>query len=248
VGVQGCEPYTCDARGAAGVLLHVSLLRRSAHRLVSDALALKATPTTFHSEAGTELASLLTSVTVGFFCWDLLRIDKWAKSSTRERRMMVTHHVLSIAVWPLAVSYRCAACFLLHYELTELSSPLLQLRWYLGLYFGRGSAAELGCAAAFALVFLGVRATNLRVVLGAFAASAPWNGALHPPCLPGWMRAVATCTLPLPSLLNLMWSLQILKMGARMIGGSEAEANKAATRARFKEQRRHSGGKEGKAA
>ena len=33
---------------------------------------------------------------------------------------MVTHHVLSISVWPIAAHFRQATAFLLHYEMTEL--------------------------------------------------------------------------------------------------------------------------------
>lgn len=188
----------------------------------------------FSSPHGAELPAMLTSVTVGFFIWDLLRINKWIKSSRRERMMMVTHHVLSIGVWPIAVHYRTATAFLLHYELTELSSPLLQLRWFIGLYYGRGGNAENACAAAFAAVFLLLRATNVHLFLAAYVAAAPWSGVLHHG-VPAWVRALATCTLPLPAMLNILWSYQIFKMGSRMLG--LAGSDKASTRNKFSEEK-----------
>lgn len=201
------------------------------------AISRQASPALFNSPHGAKLAAMLTSFTVGFFVWDLLRISKWAKSSRRERMMMVMHHVLSITVWPVAVHYRAATAFLLHYELTELSSPLLQLRWFIGLYYGRQGNAENACAAAFAAAFLLVRATNIHVFLAAYVAAAPWSGILHSG-VPAWVRAMATCTLPLPALLNVLWSYQIFKMGARMLGLTGI--GMASTWNRFYEEKRES--------
>jgi hypothetical protein len=198
------------------------------------AVGRRGSPALFNAPHGAALAARLTSATLGFFCWDLLRLAKWPQSSSRERTMMVAHHVLSIGVWPVAVHFKVATAFLLHYELTELSSPLLQLRWFAGLYCGRGGAVENACTTAFAAAFLLVRTTNVHLFLAAYVAAAPWSGSLHAE-MPVWLRALAAFTLPLPALLNVMWSHQILKMGARVLGFMGAD--KGATRAKFEDQK-----------
>ena len=129
---------------------------------------------------------------------------------------MVAHHVVSIAVWPVAALNKIAGPFLLHFLYTELSSPLLQGRWVAQTFFGRKSAADLATSACFAAAFLAVRTTNVHVVVAAFVNARPWDAATHPaPGAP--IRALATLTLALPSLLNAAWTLQIAKMGLKML-------------------------------
>ena len=129
---------------------------------VRSALALDgaAAPALFSGGLGASAAYALTPFTVGFFAWDLWRVEAWAKSSRGERRLMVAHHVLSIAVWPVAALSGVAGPFLLHFLSTELSSPLLQGRWYAQAFFGRGSAADAAASGLFAVAFFAVRSTN----------------------------------------------------------------------------------------
>ena len=148
--------------------------------------------------------------------WDLYRIGTWAKSGHGERKLLIVHHVLSILVWPLASLYRVAGPFLLHYEYTELSSPFLQLRWVTQLFFGRGSRADKIMSMLFALSFFIVRSTNVHVVLHAAFYSKQYSLALHPE-LPLHVRIIGAVTAGLPALLNLFWTLQILKMGKKML-------------------------------
>ena len=148
--------------------------------------------------------------------WDLYRIGTWAKSGHGEKKLLIVHHVLSILVWPLASLYRVAGPFLLHYEYTELSSPFLQLRWVTQLFFGRGSRADKIMSMLFALSFFIVRSTNVHVVLHAAFYSRQYSLALHPE-LPLHVRLIGAVTAGLPALLNLFWTLQILKMGKKML-------------------------------
>ena len=73
-------------------------------------------PQLFSAHIAADQALSITCWTVGFMCWDLYRIDTWAKSGHGEKKLLIVHHVLSILVWPLASLYRVAGPFLLHYE------------------------------------------------------------------------------------------------------------------------------------
>ena len=173
-------------------------------------------PSLFSAHIAADQALSLTCFTVGFMCWDLYRIDTWAKSGHGEKKLLIVHHVLSILVWPLASLHRVAGPFLLHFEFTELSSPFLQLRWVTQLFFGRGSRADKMMSALFALSFFIVRSTNVHVVLHAAFYSRQYSLALHPE-LPVHVRFIGAVTAGLPALLNLFWTFQILKMGKKML-------------------------------
>ena len=105
---------------------------------------------------------------------------------------------------------------MLHYEYTELSSPFLQLRWVAQLFCGRGSRADALSSLLFALAFFLVRSSNVHVVLHAAYYSRQYSLALHP-ALPWPVRAIGFLTAGLPALLNLFWTLQILKMGKKLL-------------------------------
>jgi hypothetical protein len=194
---------------------------------VQRAVALDAAfaPQLFSAHIAAEQALALTCWTVGFMCWDLYRIDTWAKSGHGEKKLLIVHHVLSILVWPLASLYRVAGPFLLHFEYTELSSPFLQLRWVTQLFFGRGSRADKIMSMLFALSFFIVRSTNVHVVLHAAFYSRQYSLALHPE-LPLHVRLIGAVTAGLPALLNLFWTFQILKMGKKMLFPKPKRAKK----------------------
>ena len=172
---------------------------------------------------GAAAALALTPVTVGFFCWDLARVGSWARTTASERALMVAHHALSILIWPVAAIQNVAGPFLLHFLYTECSSPLLQGRWVAQAFYGRRSRADLGASAAFAAAFLVVRSTNVHVVLAALLDARPWDAALHP-TVPRAVRVAAALTLGVPSLLNVAWTLQILKMGRKALAPPKAKA------------------------
>ena len=179
-----------------------------------------AAPALFSGGFGADAARLLTSITVGFFAWDLYRLDAWAKSSPGERRLMVVHHVVSVAVWPVAALTGVAGPFLLHFLATELSSPLLQGRWYAQAFRGRGSPADAAASALFAAAFVAVRTSNVHVVAHCFARARPFDGALHG-AVPAWIRLLGTATLGLPSVLNAVWTAQIALLGKKMLLGKK---------------------------
>lgn len=199
-----------------------NLTRGVAAALAGDA---SSAPAMFSGGLGAGYANVLTPITVGFFVWDLWRVDAWAKTTVGERRLMIVHHVISILVWPVAARNNVAGPFLLHFEYTELSSPLLQFRWYAQTFRGRSSGADMAVSAAFAVAFLFVRTTNIHIVLHTLFYARPFDSALHPH-VPNYIRILGTLTLGLPSLLNTVWTLQIFKMGYKMLFGKKKPPTK----------------------
>mmetsp|Transcript_10765 Transcript_10765/g.33159 ORF Transcript_10765/g.33159 Transcript_10765/m.33159 type:complete len:279 (+) Transcript_10765:202-1038(+) len=191
---------------------------------VSRAVALDASaaPALFSGGLAQEPAAYLTSITVGFFIWDLARLEIWPPSGGGERELMVAHHVVSILVWPIAALNGVAGPFLLHFLSTELSSPCLQSRWCAQYLFGRGSAGDVVASVAFALAFFIVRSSNAHVVLHAALAARMYSAETHPD-VPASVRYLGAATACLPPLLNMMWTLQILKMGKKMLLGKKAK-------------------------
>ena len=148
--------------------------------------------------------------------WDLYRIGTWAKSGHGEKKLLIVHHVLSILVWPLASLYRVAGPFLLHYEYTELSPPISAIAVgdaaVLRARFKGGQDHE---RAVCAVVFRGEKYERPRRAPRCLF-SRQYSLALHPE-LPLHVRLIGAVTAGLPALLNLFWTLQILKMGKKML-------------------------------
>mmetsp|Transcript_37093 Transcript_37093/g.118934 ORF Transcript_37093/g.118934 Transcript_37093/m.118934 type:complete len:301 (-) Transcript_37093:987-1889(-) len=160
-----------------------------------------------NDDRGASSAEFLTSVTVGFFFWELAHYFDWAPSSRSDKATMVIHHVISCVLWPLSCRLKIAYFFLVHFEVTELSSPFLQMRWFAR----KARKGELLCSGLFALAFFLVRTTFVLPMLFAAFKARPWDAALYPH-LNFLVRLLSTLSLPLPFLLNLLWSAQIILM------------------------------------
>lgn len=162
----------------------------------------------FVSDIGYVWANLLTSITVGFFVWELGHIADWAPSSKMDAATMVIHHVISSLLWPLSIRLRIAYFYLVHFEFTELSSPFLQLRWFVKVYGG----PEMLASSAFALSFFAVRTLLIVPMLRAIYLSRPWDGILYPH-LSLTVRIISIVSLCIPFFLNAIWTVQIVQMG-----------------------------------
>lgn len=158
----------------------------------------------FVSKIGRAEADLLTSISVAHFAWELVRLKYWAPSS--ERVTLIAHHLISILLWPLSIRLEIAYFFLIHFELSELSSPFLQLR-----FFARKTRYEVAVSALFAFVFFTVRSTVILPMLLAIFYSAPWDGDRYPH-LSLTVRFISITSLLIPFLLNSMWTYQIVAM------------------------------------
>lgn len=164
----------------------------------------------FVSDIGYVWANLLTSITVGFFIWELGHIADWAPSSKMDVATMVVHHVISSLLWPLSIRLRIAYFYLVHFEFTELSSPFLQLRWFVKAYGG----PEMIASSAFALSFFAVRTLLIVPMLRAIYFSRPWDGDLYPH-LSFTVRIISIVSLCIPFFLNAVWTVQIVQMGVK---------------------------------
>jgi hypothetical protein len=149
----------------------------------------------------------VVALTVGFFLFDVVNVRTWESVDP----LMVAHHLLSITVWPIAVHYRVAYVYLLIFISSELSSPLLQGRWMARTFSGKDSKAFKSVTMLFGLSFLCVRSWTIPFVEFALWVMKPWAYA----AIPRWVNVLATATLPLPAVLNALWTVQIIQMALR---------------------------------
>ena len=136
----------------------------------------------------TKFCGALVTMTVGYFVWDLYNVGIQEQFDT-----MMTLHLHHI--------YRCMAnsailwfgTFLLLYPgNTELSSPLMHLRWYFRNIYGK-EFRWLVTTVAFVLLFLTIGSNGryaLRAVgivllelLATFQSLPPWLFYRHPRCI-----------------------------------------------------------------
>lgn len=151
----------------------------------------------------TRFCGALITMTIGYFVWDL------CNSSIQEQfdTMMTLHHIISIVVWPIALYYGLAHFFLLYSLATELSSPLMHLRWYFRNIYGK-EFLWLVTTVSFVLMFTIVRMVAMPFILFGLYCSNSWRHSALPP----WLQVLSTSTLYLPSLLNLWWYFYTMKM------------------------------------
>ncbi len=151
----------------------------------------------------TKFCGALVTMTVGYFVWDLYNVGIQEQFDT----MMTLHHTISIVVWPIALYYGLAHFFLLYSLATELSSPLMHLRWYFRNIYGK-EFRWLVTTVAFVLLFTIVRMVAMPFVLFGLYCSNSWRHSALPP----WLQVLSTSTLYLPSVLNLWWYFYTMKM------------------------------------
>ena len=157
------------------------------------------------------------TISVGFFVWELARIRRWEVVEGA----MIFHHVVSILIWPVGVSFGLANFFLLSFMASELSSPFIHIRWALLAFTGSSMKFHLATAS-FALSFILVRVCIAPFSLAAFYAARCWDAELHG--IPQFVSILATITLPLPNFLNLFWFWMIIQMGLRAAKPSKPKA------------------------
>ena len=162
----------------------------------------------FHTFYATEnnWIPILTPLSIAFFIWELLYINKWEVYDFA----MVLHHVFSIVSWSLALCNGLANFFLLAYQATEISSPLIHIRWFARTFFGTGLLWKFATFT-FAFLFTIVRVATIPYMLLAYWTARPWDH--HEVSL----ALIASITLVGPLILNTFWFILIAKMGAKMV-------------------------------
>lgn len=94
----------------------------------------------------TTYCGLLVTLSVGYFSWDLYHYTEQPVFEF----VMILHHLISIIIWPIAIYNGVAHFFLLFMMFTELSTPLIYVRWYLKVLYGK---ATLWLSATLIFVF-----------------------------------------------------------------------------------------------
>uniref|UniRef100_A0A7S3K3Q4 TLC domain-containing protein n=1 Tax=Aureoumbra lagunensis TaxID=44058 RepID=A0A7S3K3Q4_9STRA len=164
----------------------------------------------FVHPAGAFASRILTSITTAFFFWELLHLANWASTSNLDRISMIMHHFISIALWPASCKNRIAHFFLIHFEFSEISSPFLHLRWF-ARNFSWTPQTDLFVSALFASTFFFFRSSIVIPMLRAAFITNPLNASAYP-FLNLAERIISVISLPLPFLLNALWTYQIVLM------------------------------------
>ena len=151
---------------------------------------------------------ILTTYTIGFFIWDLMHYYQTENFTS----LMVLHHLISIIVWPIALYNGLANFFLLHFMASELSTPFIHIRWYFRMKYGK-NLYWLLTTLLFIILFIIVRILVIpHLMLGLYSAQIWKHNELNI-----GLRILATSTLYLPSMLNILWLFYIIKMCVKFI-------------------------------
>jgi hypothetical protein len=190
---------------AYALLSNETMLKIVTYLRAFDTEALTGNYHTFYATESDWLP-ILTPLSVAFFIWELIYLNRWEVFDLA----MVFHHVFAIVAWPLALCNGLANFFLLAYQASELSSPLIHIRWFARTFFGTG-ALWMFTTLTFALLFTAIRVVTIPHVLVAYMAARPWE---HEVLL---LSSVASFTLVMPIILNTFWFILIAQMGAKMV-------------------------------
>lgn len=156
----------------------------------------------------TTFCPILVTYTVGFFIWDLLHYTQ----AENFPLLMIFHHTLSIIVWPIALYNGLANFFLLHFMVSELSTPFIHIRWYINKVYGK-NILWLLVTLLFIITFIIVRILVIPyLIYGLYRAEI-----INHYEIDLRLRILAISTLYLPSLLNLFWFFYIIRMCKKFI-------------------------------
>lgn len=183
---------------ATWILFKAPAIRTITYAILNMDTSVLSSPTALHA-FDADILPWLCPLSAGFFVFDLANIALWDKKDP----LMVAHHVISIIVWPTGVATKVACPFILIFMSSELSSPLMQVRAIARALYGSGTASDVA-SLLFALAFFAVRSWTPPFCLYAFVAMKPWA---YP--IPLWQRIMTTTTVPLPALLNSVWTYSI---------------------------------------
>lgn len=157
------------------------------------------------------------SLSLGYFAWDLV------VSLRYEGFSFVLHGLLGLVASTLVF------CPLLMYDglgvlIWELSTPFLNIHWFLDKLKMTGSRAQFVNAMCLVVTYIGV-----RLVLGVYMSysliTQLWNPALVLPSLP--IRMVYTLGLPTLNFLNYMWFFKMLRAIKKRFPAKPAPVNAA---------------------
>eukprot|EP00444_Apocalathium_aciculiferum_P064850 CAMPEP_0183568028 /NCGR_PEP_ID=MMETSP0371-20130417/116024_1 /TAXON_ID=268820 /ORGANISM="Peridinium aciculiferum, Strain PAER-2" /LENGTH=298 /DNA_ID=CAMNT_0025777469 /DNA_START=23 /DNA_END=919 /DNA_ORIENTATION=- len=172
-------------------------------------------------------ALVLTPITLGYMVADLLLIGMWelsGKGGRLEALVMVAHHVLSMASWPVALKYDFCARYVLILLAYEVSSIFLVIRWMLSASDRKSGLAYLLNGMLFTVSFILLRVLGALPQLWAMVFAMPWAADPSDFAILWWMPT-GSSFLILPHLLNFFWGTKVVKGALALLrrGGSSRE-------------------------
>mmetsp|Transcript_2349 Transcript_2349/g.3378 ORF Transcript_2349/g.3378 Transcript_2349/m.3378 type:complete len:299 (-) Transcript_2349:137-1033(-) len=174
-------------------------------------------------------------ISIGYMTYDLLMMLTFAgtmmrpKDKTKRKpghinehlfKQMIMHHVLSILVWPYVMETGTFVWPVAYFMLTEVTNLGLNGRSLVAI-FGMDDSSIIGATVSimWVLQFSVVRILPLPI-LAYFFVMGDYSKI--------WIvdKVVASLTVPIPFLLNIMWFGQIISMASRKLQGGSSKPKK----------------------
>ncbi|CAK0821931.1 unnamed protein product [Prorocentrum cordatum] len=147
-------------------------------------------------------------------CW-----GAWGPEGRRVARaddaIMIAHHALSIAIWPMTVYYNYCSRYVLIMISTEFSSIFMTCNWFLTTLGRKSDLIYKVNGLIFTLTFVVVRMVGAVPQLVAMFRVPPWTmstmRAVAPDVDIQWWQVYACSAMVLPHCLNLFWGVKVIK-------------------------------------
>jgi hypothetical protein len=155
-------------------------------------------------------------MSVGYMTWDLLVIvTRWNDQRTAYGGagalcLFIVHHVFSIILWPYALSRGLCAYHINYFLVSEVTNFNMSLRWILSTLKKTHTKLYLFNGLGWIPLFISVRVVVIPKLYSAFVNS-DWR------VFTSAQYWVAALTLPIPSMLNLYWTKQIVEGAAKFL-------------------------------
>eukprot|EP00931_Biecheleriopsis_adriatica_P061480 TRINITY_DN36969_c0_g2_i1.p1 TRINITY_DN36969_c0_g2~~TRINITY_DN36969_c0_g2_i1.p1 ORF type:complete len:285 (-),score=39.75 TRINITY_DN36969_c0_g2_i1:100-915(-) len=158
--------------------------------------------------------------TMGYFAYDcgVMAIDDEVYMP-----LMVVHHVISLAIWPISFLNQAGTFYVIYFLATELSTPLLHLTVFFLPKHGVQGASRTIVGLVLILVFFLVRvlpSPALLYSLRASAASGYWSS------IPSFVTILAMFTIPVPPFLFAYWFFKLVRGALKALGSDDSDNEK----------------------
>lgn len=155
-------------------------------------------------------------MSVGYMTWDLFVIvTRWSDQKTayggaNALWLFIAHHVFSIILWPYALTRGLCAYHINFFLVSEVTNFNMSLRWILATLKKTETKLYLVNGLGWIPLFVSVRVVVIPRLFDAFMKS-DWS--VFTPA----QYWVALLTLPIPSMLNLYWTKQIIEGATKFL-------------------------------
>jgi hypothetical protein len=170
---------------------------------------------------------------IGYMTWDLaVMLLNWADQCLAyggkgAMYLFIVHHLLSIALWPYALTRGLCVYHINWFLVSEATNFNMSLRWYLVKLDKTASKAYLLNGLAWIPLFMGIRVVVIPKLFMLYFHG-DWSVFTS---VEYWL---ARTTLPIPSFLNVYWARQIVEGAVQHLIGESAPAKAAVTKSKSK--------------